>query len=327
MQHSIKWLFLLLIGTAAACTLLPDVGVPEPPPDNSDSAEIARTTIEIPPTWTTQPTTVFSPTVTIPITPSPVPTETPEACDTPGEIVTGTYPSQIAGPTTRNYRVYLPPCYGRSNRAYPTLYMLHGNTHTDSIWDELGLDETAEALIQARQIPPLVIAMPDGGLIADISSGGPNSFEGVMLDEFIPFIEQNYCAWPEPDGRAIGGLSRGGYWALEIAFRFSEQFVSVGGHSASLYDTAAGPELNPQFTGLTNDLGDLRIYFDIGENDYLIPNIQLLHEEMEEIGRSHVWVLNEGAHEEAYWALHAGEYLLWYSEPWPFFPSAYPTCQ
>jgi enterochelin esterase-like enzyme len=122
-------------------------------------------------------------------------------------------------------------------------------------------------------------------------------------------------------------MSRGGYWALEIAFRFPEQFVSVGGHSAALYDTAAGPELNPQFTGLTNDLGDLRIYFDIGEDDYLIPNIQRLHEDMLEAKRPHDWLLNEGSHEDAYWALHSGEYLLWYSEPWPFFPSAYPTCQ
>jgi hypothetical protein len=93
-----------------------------------------------------------------------------------------------------------------------------------------------------------------------------------------------------------------------------------------LYDTAAGPELNPQFTGLTNELGDLRIYLDIGENDYLIPNIRRLHEDMAAAERPHIWILNEGYHEDIYWATHGGEYLQWYTEPWPFDESAYPTC-
>jgi enterochelin esterase-like enzyme len=225
-----------------------------------------------------------------------------------------------------NYRVYLPPCYGENGRTYPTLYIVHGNIGDDSVWDELGLDEAAETLIQSNQIPPLIIAMPDGGFIANTTSGGPNSFEGVILDEFIPYIESAYCAWPEPDGRAIGGLSRGGYWSLEIAFRFPELFTSVGGHSAALLDSAAGPELNPQFTGINNDLGDLRIYLDIGEDDYLLPNIRQLHDDMEEAERPHEWILNQGSHEDPYWALHTPEYLLWYTEPWPSSPLAYPPC-
>lgn len=239
-------------------------------------------------------------------------------------VQTGTYQSPIAGISA--YRIYLPPCYGLDNRLYPTLYILPGNIHTDSIWDELGLDETAEAAILAQMIPPLLIVMPDGGWIANNTSGGPASYEGVILNDLIPFIEQTYCAWPEPAGRAIGGLSRGGYWALEIAFRHPEQFVSVGGHSAALLDIAAGPDINPQVTGLTQDLGDLRIYLDIGTEDYVIGNIRRLHEEMETAGITHTWVLQEGRHEETYWAAHTGDYLAWYTAPWPIERAAYPYC-
>jgi enterochelin esterase-like enzyme len=296
---------------------------PEPPPTTAIEPEALPV---IGPTWTTSPPASPIPSLEPTLIPLPSLTPTPVGCQTPGQVITGTYPSQIAGPT-RNYRVYLPPCFGQENRVYPTIYLFHGNTHTDTAWDDLGLDETAEAAIQAGEIPPVIIALPDGGYLANNTSGGPNSFEGVMLNEFIPFIEETYCGWPEPAGRAIGGLSRGGYWALEIAFRFPEQFISVGGHSAALYDTAAGPELNPQFTGLTNDLGDLRIYLDIGENDYLIPNIQRLHEDMVAEGRPHIWVLNEGFHEDAYWATHGKEYLEWYTEPWPLDPTAYPRCR
>ncbi|MFZ0547341.1 MAG: alpha/beta hydrolase-fold protein [Candidatus Promineifilaceae bacterium] len=323
--------FALLVLALAACTVEEERINPIYRPTRMIAAAVptalpADPTV-VPQTWTPVPTLEDTPTETaVPPTPSQTLTQTPTPCLTPGQVVTGTYPSAIAGPT-RNYRIYLPPCYGESNRVYPTLYMFHGNTQDDSAWVVLGLDEAAETAIQAGEIPPLIIAMPDGGYIANNSSGGPHSFEGVILDEFIPFIEQTYCAWPDPEGRAIGGLSRGGYWALEIAFRSPELFVSVGGHSAALYDTAAGPDLNPQYTGLNNDLGDIRIYFDIGASDYLIPNIRQLHEDMVASGRSHEWVLNEGSHEDAYWAAHVRDYLHWYSEPWPFAESAYPPCQ
>jgi enterochelin esterase-like enzyme len=225
------------------------------------------------------------------------------------------------------YRIYLPPCYGEDDHTYPALYMFHGNVSTESQWDDLGLDEAAEELILGGEIPPMIIVMAGGGTIANNSSGGPYSFEGVILNELIPHIEANYCAWPAPAGRALGGLSRGGYWSLEIAFRNASQFASVGAHSAALVDTHAGPDLNPQFTGLTHELGDLRIYMDIGADDWYIANIRRLHEDMEAAGIPHEWVLNEGIHEDAYWADHVGDYLRWYASGWPEERSAYPPCQ
>jgi enterochelin esterase-like enzyme len=204
--------------------------------------------------------------------------------------------------------------------------MLPGNIYTDSIWDELGLDEAAEADIREQSIAPMLIAMLSGGSLANTTSGGPASYESFMLEEFIPFFEGNYCALPNGLGRAIGGMSRGGYWALEIAFRHPEEFTSVGGHSAALVDYNGGPTINPSNTGLSNDLGDLRIYLDIGENDWLRPNLQELHEQMALQERAHTWVLNQGIHEEAYWATHLEEYLDWYAEPW-IDAREYPPCR
>lgn len=257
-------------------------------------------------------------------TPEATATPTATPCTTPGKIVTGTYPSVVAGQSA--YRIYLPPCYEQEGRVYPTLYMLPGNIHSDSVWDYLGLDEAAEAAIGSGDIPPLLIVMADSGSLINNTSGGPWSYESLILDDLMPFIESNYCAWDDPAGRAIGGMSRGGYWALEIAFRHPEQFASVGGHSAALLDLYGGPDILPQYTGLNNDLGDLRIYFDIGENDWVINNVRQLHEDMEAVGRAHVWVLNEGRHEDAYWANHTGEYLTWYSKPWSMQRNDYPPC-
>ena len=257
----------------------------------------------------------------------PLPSATPKRCATPGQMVTGAIDSTNPYAGSIAYRVYLPPCYGADGRFYPTLYMLPGNIHTDAIWDELGMDETAEAAILNNTMPPFIIVMVSGGWLADNTSGGVGSYEQFFMEELIPAVEKAYCAWPDRSGRALGGMSRGGYWALELAFQYPDQFGSVGGHSASLYDFYAGPEINPQFTGVNNALGDLRIYFDIGENDGYMPNIRRLHEEMSAAGVAHEWVVNAGYHEDAYWRAHTPEYLAWYTAPWSRDRNTYPLCE
>jgi enterochelin esterase-like enzyme len=260
-------------------------------------------------------------------TPSPTPT----SCTAPGRIERHTFHSATSGGPTA-YQIYLPPCYGLSGdgeengRTYPTLYLLPGNIHDERIWADLGIGQAADEAIRQQAIPPLLIVMPDGGWLANNTSGGPGSYESLILNDLIPHIEQTYCAWPTAEGRALGGLSRGGYWALGIAFRHPQQFASVGGHSAALLDTHAGPDVNPQYTGLNNNLGNLRIYLDIGANDYVIHNIRRLHQDMETAGIAHTWVLNEGYHEEAYWKTHLGDYLYWYTAPWPHSPASYHPC-
>ncbi|MGH2535991.1 MAG: alpha/beta hydrolase [Candidatus Promineifilaceae bacterium] len=240
-------------------------------------------------------------------------------------MTASTYPSAIAGPE-RRYRLYRPPCFGQDGRAYPVLYLFHGSVQDENHWDRLGIGETAERLIAAGEIPPLLIVMPDGGWIAQGTSGGPGSFEAVVTQELLPHIEGLGCVWAEPAGRAIGGLSRGGYWALEIAFRHPDDFASVGGHSAALLDTHADSDVNPQFTGLSGALGDLRIYLDIGANDYVIANVIRLHQDLEAAGVAHAWHLNQGGHEDAYWSAQTEAYLRWYAAPWPAVRESYPTC-
>ncbi len=274
----------------------------------------------VPATATAAVTTAPTPKPTATLQPSPTP------CATPGRIETGTFPSLTAGPMA--YRIYFPPCYGVDGRSYPTLYLLPGSSHTDAIWDSLGVDEAAEVGIRNKSWPPFLIVMPDGGWIAANSSGGAGSYESVIINDLIPFVEQTTCAWSDAAGRAIGGMSRGGYWALEIAFRFPEVFGSVGGHSAALLDQYAWPAVNPQFTGLSQNLGDLRIYLDIGADDYVIYNVRQLHLDMETAVPPipHTWVLNEGSHEESYWQNHIPDYLTWYTAPWGTDRSQYPTC-
>jgi enterochelin esterase-like enzyme len=224
------------------------------------------------------------------------------------------------------YRIYLPPCYGLDGRVYPALYMFGGNIHDDAIWDMLGLDETAEGLIAGEVIPPLLIVMPDNGRLANTTTSGPNSYEGFILNELIPHVEATYCAWPVREGRAVGGLSRGGYWSLMMAFRRPDLFRSVGAHSPALIDSHAGPAEDPVVTGVVNDLGDLRIAVDIGERDPYLAQARPLHDALTADGVAHEWLVNEGTHDEASWRSHLDTYLAWYAGEWRVKRTSLPMC-
>lgn len=317
----ILFLFLLsLVLAACGAEALPTSAPLASMPTPSDTPSVAAT-VAPPPTETSLP--AVTPTNAPDPTETPLPSPTP--CAAAGSVITDTFASATAG-GEQDVRLYLPPCYGDDGRAYPTLYLFAGNVHDESKWDELGVDEAADSAISQGTMAPLLIVMPDGGPLANNTSGGPGSYESLVLNELIPFVEEEYCAWPQAQGRAIGGLSRGGYWALEIAFRFPQRFASAGGHSAALLDQFAGPTINPQQTALSNDLGDLRIYLDIGAQDYLRANTIQLHEDMEAAGVRHTWVLQEGRHEDAYWAAHVADYLQWYAEPWPVEREGYADC-
>jgi enterochelin esterase-like enzyme len=297
-----------LLATPTAILIPSSTEPPEPSPTASPEAEPA------------------TPDPQLSESPEPEPSPTPEpVCDQPGYIERSAIESAVAGEPMA-YRIYFPPCYGQDEHAYPTLYIFGGNIHDDGIWDALGLDEATEAAITAGAIPPLLIVMPDNGWLANTTTSGPASYEGFVLNELIPHIENTYCAWAEPAGRAVGGLSRGGYWSLMMAFRRADLFRSVGAHSPALIDSYAGPAEDPAITGVTNNLGDLRIRLDIGERDPFLVQARPLHEALAGAGVPHEWHINPGTHEEAYWRERVGEYLAWYSDGWAVERTVLPVC-
>jgi enterochelin esterase-like enzyme len=325
-----RWFPLLMLLALAGCALLgrwsgplkvtPTSPAPAATPLPSATPAVLPTRTPVP-SATPLPTPTPSPTLTATATQTPTPTPCGEAA---GRVITGTFPSPIQGGEQR-YRIYLPPCYGASGRLYPTLYVFHGNIYTESHWDDLGVDGAADAGIAAGTLPPFLIVMPFDGEIANVTSGGDWSFEGVVLHELMPFIEDHYCAWPAREGRALGGISRGGYWSLEIAFRHPDLFAAVGGHSAALFYEYDGPGYNPLTAGLDPQLNELAIYLDIGDQDWLRQGVFDLHAAMDAAGIGHEWWLNPGAHTDAYWAEHIPEYLAWYASHWPAGEGAYPA--
>ena len=274
------------------------------------------------PTATKRPTSTPRPT----LTPTPVPTFTPEPtpCPQGGEIIDGSFASNVQGPT-RSYKIYLPPCYGVDGRVYPSIYLFHGNLRGDEEFEELGIEDSAESLLLTNQIPPAIIIMPDGRTVSDNTSGGAGSYEEVVVDELLPHIEATYCVSAEREHRAIGGISRGGYWAFEIALRHPETFSIVAGHSPAFFDSSEDPEINPIYSNIEDD--GLRIGIDFGQDDPYRTRAKTLSSNMAANGIPHTYIINPaGGHDDAYWSAQLPDYLRWYTQTWDSDRDVYAQC-
>ncbi|PJF22578.1 MAG: hypothetical protein CUN56_05255, partial [Phototrophicales bacterium] len=215
------------------------------------------------------------------------------------------------------YRVYLPPCYDSEGTPYPVIYLMHGSNRDHTQWTErLGIHEALNRGITSGAFPPVIVVMPYGGWIAN-----ENRFEGnatwsnIFLTELMPTIETRYHT---NEQRALGGISRGGFWAFNIAFRFPELFTAVGGHSP-FFDPGHYPAAyNPlNLAESAPNIDRLRIALDRGADDYAWYGIDLMDEALTRRGIAHTYtVYPDGEHEDAYWAAHVMDYLAFYLADW-----------
>jgi enterochelin esterase-like enzyme len=284
------------------------------------AATLALPTVTIvpAPTVTPVPPTPIPTPVYVPLSEPPAPLVAADLCaETRGQVSVHQFYSESLHRNMR-YRIYLPPCYTEAGRLFPVLYMFHGLNYGDSQWDVLGLDELVDAGIAAGEMPPLIIVMPNIWGIDRNPDGGPGSVEEALVQDLLPHVETQYCAWNTRQGRAIGGLSRGAFWALEIAFRYPSLFASVGGHSPAVFWDNALPQYNPYYlVDDAPDLESLRIYLDLGEQDWLNKWVPGFLERLDERGLAYTFTTAPGDHGDAYWRSQVPAYLDFYTAVWP----------
>jgi S-formylglutathione hydrolase FrmB len=139
----------------------------------------------------------------------------------------------VSGPT--HVRVLLPTGYRAApRRRYPVLYLLHGADADYRAWTRYG---DAEA-ISARA--PMIVVMPDGGAqgwYTDWYVGETTvqpRWETYHVGELVPWVDATYRTIAERRGRAVAGLSMGGYGALSYAARHPGTFAAAASFSGAL---------------------------------------------------------------------------------------------
>ena len=122
-------------------------------------------------------------------------------------------------------RVLLPQGYAAdSARKYPVLLLLHGCCDDYRSWVDKGRAEQLTAPY------PLIVVMPDGGSAGwysdpyNAGAGGPPKYETYAFEELLPWVDATFRT---TGGRAVAGLSMGGFGALKYAARHPGVFQAA----------------------------------------------------------------------------------------------------
>jgi enterochelin esterase-like enzyme len=224
-----------------------------------------------------------------------------------GFLDTINYESKTVG-TTRRALIYTPPGYSKNNR-YPVLYLLHGIGGDEKEWYNGAQPHVImDNLYAAGRLEPMIVVMPNGRAMKDDRVVGnifdPErvqafaNFERDLLDDLIPFIEQNYPVISDREHRAIAGLSMGGGQSLNFGLGNLDKFAWVGGFS-SAPNTNPAERLMPDPAEAMKKLNLL--WLSCGDKDGLISHSNRVSSYMTRNNVPHIYYLDHGDHDFGVW--------------------------
>jgi S-formylglutathione hydrolase FrmB len=258
-----------------------------------------------------------------------------------------------------HYCVYLPAGYDAAtaptlSKRYPVLYFLHGLGDNEQTLFNSGGWTLLDDLRKQHKMGDFLIVAPEGRRSFYINSAdGSVRYSDFFLQEFLPHIESKYRVRPGRAGRAISGISMGGYGALRFAFAHPELFSAVSAQSAALItespqalDSASrtgaplagvlaavfGKPINvphwndnsPFLLAKRNAavLKKLAIYFNCGQDDNygFEKGAAALHDELQKASVKHEYRAYPGDHSLTYFLSHFGEVMEFHSRAFGLLP-------
>jgi len=151
------------------------------------------------------------------------------------EVRPGTFRSEALGREV-SYVVDLPPSYeGSGSRKYPVVYALHGLFEGSGFWERRGLAPILAGLRASGAVPEFLVVAVDGGNSFFVNAPG-GRYEDLVTKDLVAHVEATYRVVPGRKGRALLGVSMGGYAALHVAFEQPGFAAAVATHSAMLLE-------------------------------------------------------------------------------------------
>jgi S-formylglutathione hydrolase FrmB len=251
-----------------------------------------------------------------------------------------------------HYCVYVPSGYDdgakeKPPRRYPVLYFLHGLGDNERTLFNSGGWTLIDDLRSQHKMGDFLIVAPEGWNSFYINSAdGSFRYSDFFLREFLPWIETKFRIIPGRAGRAISGISMGGYGALRFAFADPQLFSAVSAQSAALITESPqqlnaasrtgspllnvlaplfGNPINAQHWNDNNPLvlakknaaaiAKLEIYFNCGQNDNygFEKGAAQLHEELLGEHIQHEYRAYPGDHSLTYFLAHFAEVMEFHS--------------
>jgi S-formylglutathione hydrolase FrmB len=251
------------------------------------------------------------------------------------------------------YCVFIPSGYDASAgqhppQRYPVLYFLHGLGDNEQTLFNSGGWTLLDDLRAQHKMGDFLIVAPEGrrGFYVNFADGSAR-YSDFFLREFMPQIESKYRVRSGRMGRAVSGVSMGGYGALRFAFAHPELFSAVSAQSAALItespqqlDAASqtgvpilsvlGPVFgkpidaqhwseNSPFVLAKKNIEELRklaIYFNCGQSDDygFEKGAAALHDELLKENVKHEYHPYPGDHSLQYFVTHFAEVMEFHSQ-------------
>ncbi len=258
-----------------------------------------------------------------------------------------------------HYCVYLPAGYDAGAaqhpaRRYPVLYFLHGLGDNERTLFNSGGWTVLDDLRNQHKMGDFLIAAPEGKRSFFINSAdGSVRYSDFFLQEFLPHIDRSYRTLPGRSGRAISGISMGGYGALRFAFAYPALFSAASAQSAALITETpqqldAASRMGSPLSGILgavfgmpidvthwheNDplvlakknavaLRKVAIYFNCGQEDNygFEKGAAALHDELQREKVPHRYHPYPGDHSLTYFLAHFAEVMEFHSRAFGLLP-------
>ncbi len=221
-----------------------------------------------------------------------------------GTVSTEYFFSEITG-RTRICHVYTPPGYENGEKKYPVLYLQHGVGENETGWVWQGkMNYILDNLIAAGECREMIVVANTGYAFSQRypSDYLPGNFDGMLINDCIPFIEDRYRVLSHRSTRAVAGLSMGSVQACRTALLHPDIFASFGVFSGCFpvvgydYDGSRYME-KPE---LWNDDYDL-VFIGAGEQEPFWPTTLELIDNLRRQGARITTYSCPGFHEWTVW--------------------------
>src|SRR5262249_50829766 len=147
-----------------------------------------------------------------------------------GEVITADIPGTLSGSQARPAEVYLPPAFFDAHRPpLPVMVLLSGSPGTPSDWTRAAFADVTLDRWAAKHpgISPIVVTpAPNGSPLADTecANGGEGNAEDYLIKDVRSYMVPHFDAPVDRRMWAVGGLSEGGFCAMELGLRHPELF-------------------------------------------------------------------------------------------------------
>lgn len=229
----------------------------------------------------------------------------------------------------RRMMVYTPARYENSRRKFPVLYLLHGMGGDETAWLDFGrAAQILDNLIAQGKASPMIVVMPNGNPAEEAAplenSTGynmplfylPKTMDGEFersFSDITSFVEKNYRAIRKKSGRAIAGLSMGGFHTLYISANYPKMFGAVG-----LFSPAVSVQEEYRNNEIYRDI-DLKwkaqmeknpplYWIGIGKTDPLYGEVASLRKKFDLCLYPYTYFESEGGHVWTEWRIYLEEF-------------------